>query len=445
MILQNNTHDLAHTTHSKSGHMAAIVLCITNLLFASWLLQHTLETVQYHRALVAILLFGFISMLIFEFMQRSTPFSHMIFVQTRVSISLNRSHFQRSVFWRYLALLLPWVLMNVIIQQHYYFQTSAFSFTRFAFEWIGWTVLLLGIPYIALTLFLRGHTKYEYNDYAILTLLYCRALLFRLMGKPPRHYAPIFGNRRSKKLFLSWLVTLFFLTLMFRFIDIEFNALKSALQTLTQPQFSSLRFFQQYHAVYLLLYHLIFVIDVSIAIIAYTVANRWLDNRVRSVDATLKGWVFALICYPPINSGFTGQFFGYDKFQTHTLVTTEWILMVLMALILVCFSIYVWATMTLGFKFSNLCHRGIVNGGPYQYLRHPAYTTKNIAWWLDNTYILSNGWAILAMIIANLIYITRGLTEEKHLRHDPIYRQYCRQVKGQFWPAPKTTQNIKKD
>ncbi|MDX8395503.1 MAG: isoprenylcysteine carboxylmethyltransferase family protein [Mariprofundaceae bacterium] len=112
--------------------------------------------------------------------------------------------------------------------------------------------------------------------------------------------------------------------------------------------------------------------------------------------------------------------------------------MILMTIILLLFSIYIWATMALGFKFSNLCNRGIINHGPYHFMRHPAYTAKNLAWWLDNTHVLSNIWACIALLLSNGIYILRALTEEKHLIQDSAYKTYCKQVKGKFIPFQRS-------
>lgn len=428
---------LAKEHHSKAGYAGALVFCSLAFVFAIYLSTNVMVNADYYAVLGLMLLLALVLMSVLELCQQTSPLHQMVFKAERKPLLGGKKHLLRSSLWRYAALMLPWLLMNLVIQQHYYFQINAFAFTRFAFENIAWLVALVGLPYIVMTLSLRASAQYEFNDYAVLTLLLCRALMFRVMGKSTGHYRHVLANKRSKKLLLSWLVTLFFLTLMFRFLDVEFAAFRDALATVMQLNFSELRFFKQYHAYYLLFYHLIFVVDVGIAIVAYAVANRWLDNRVRSVDPTLRGWMFALICYPPVNAGFTGQFFGYDRFPTKQVVSSEWLLMILMALILLCFSIYVWSTVTFGFKFSNLCHRGIVSGGPYQYLRHPAYTTKNIAWWLDYTYVFSNPWAFAAMVVANLIYIMRGVTEEKHLSDDPAYRSYCAKVEGRFWPKSK--------
>ena len=174
---------------------------------------------------------------------------------------------------------------------------------------------------------------------------------------------------------------------------LEYQSFSRALDSIMSIGFTSKTFFSQYHTVYLLLYHLIFVVDVGLAIIGYSIASRWLGNRTKTVDMSFSGWFFVLLCYPPMNSGFTDQFIGYGRIQTEQLLTSEMALMIIMPIILACFFVYVWATAALGFKFSNLTNRGIINHGPYQFLRHPAYSMKNLAWWIDNSHVLSNIWA----------------------------------------------------
>jgi CheY-like chemotaxis protein len=174
-------------------------------------------------------------------------------------------------------------------------------------------------------------------------------------------------------------------------------------------------------------------IDVGIATIGYTVANRWLKNRTKSVDFTLIGWGVALICYPPFNS-FASQLIGYHSYDTYQIFTNHYVLAIILALVLLLYTIYVWSTVTLGLKFSNLTNRGIVTNGPFKYVRHPAYSAKNIAWWVDNTFVLTNIWATLSLMAWNVIYILRGTTEEKHLENDKEYKKYQEKVKYRFIP-----------
>ncbi len=221
---------------------------------------------------------------------------------------------------------------------------------------------------------------------------------------------------------------------MTKFLSLEYNAFHFAMVKIFEGSFTFYSTLEKFHTWYQLIFHLIFYIDVGVAIIGYTVATRWLNNRTKSVDMSLYGWFVVLLCYPPMNNGFTEQFIGYGRFDTQAIFTSEIIQMTLMCLILLSYSIYVWATLALGFKFSNLTNRGIISHGPYRYIRHPAYTSKNIAWWLDNTHILSNIWAATALFIWNVIYALRAITEENHLNKDKDYKLYINKVRNRFMP-----------
>ncbi|MCK7492814.1 MAG: hypothetical protein MZW92_15765 [Comamonadaceae bacterium] len=65
----------------------------------------------------------------------------------------------------------------------------------------------------------------------------------------------------------------------------------------------------------------------------------------------------------------------FHQFDDPTLHGLNVLLLVLMA-------IYASASVALGLKAGNLTHRGIVARGPYAFIRHPAYTCKNMAWWI---------------------------------------------------------------
>jgi protein-S-isoprenylcysteine O-methyltransferase Ste14 len=221
---------------------------------------------------------------------------------------------------------------------------------------------------------------------------------------------------------------------MARFFMSEFQGFEQSFNTIVKENFPQLSWYIKYKTFFLLFFHLLFIIDVGIASIGYSFGSRWLDNRTKSVDATWSGWIVALLCYPPLNTAFTSQFISYQGLPTHQLITGEHALAVVLAVVLLLYVIYVWATVALGFKFSNLTNRGIVSQGPYSIVRHPAYAAKNMAWWVDNTFVLTNIWATVGMILWNVIYILRALTEERHLGKDKMYDAYCKKVKYKFIP-----------
>ena len=103
--------------------------------------------------------------------------------------------------------------------------------------------------------------------------------------------------------------------------------------------------------------------------------------------------------------------------------------------ILVLHVVYVWSTASFGCRFSNLTNRGIIVDGPYRYLKHPAYVSKNIAWWLMAVpFVAQATWpaalrACICLALTNLIYVIRAWTEERHLMRDPAYVVYCQWMK----------------
>ena len=349
------------------------------------------------------------------------------------ALNISNLYILKSSIIRFLALFLPFLLFYLLVQNHHYFTAStAFKPTRELFDDLLYIFLILGIPYAFLTLKFRAKKAYEFGDYALLTIIGVKSFFKSLFI---RSYAKkIHKNRRVKKVWLLYLVNFFFLTLMARFVVSEFQGFEKELFKITSDTFSNYDWYAQFRTWFLVIFHLIFTIDVSIAVIGYSFASRWLENRTRSVDATMSGWVVALLCYPPLNSAFTNQFIGYYGMDTHQFITNEYILATVLSFVIFFYFIYVWATISLGFKFSNLTNRGVVNIGPYKYVRHPAYVSKNFSWWLDNTFVLTNIWASIALALWNVIYVLRALTEERHLKADKEYLKYMKQVKYRFIP-----------
>ncbi len=188
---------------------------------------------------------------------------------------------------------------------------------------------------------------------------------------------------------------------------------------------------------------LILFVDVLVFTIGYLVELPSLHNEIRSVDPTLLGWASALLCYPPFNT-LTGAILGsqvsdFPKFGDPTSH------LLLNLLLLGLMAIYASASVALGFKGSNLTHRGIVARGPYALIRHPAYTCKNLAWWIGSLPLVSaafshslfDGLQALASVIAwTMLYALRALTEEEHLRGvDGEYAAYAVKVPYRFIPG----------
>jgi protein-S-isoprenylcysteine O-methyltransferase Ste14 len=192
---------------------------------------------------------------------------------------------------------------------------------------------------------------------------------------------------------------------------------------------------------YWMLFKLILIVDVFFFVLAYSIEHPALDNEIRSVEPTVLGWVVALMCYPPFNEVTNRLLEWYSS--DYPELETLWLQYVSGITILLLMLIYVWATIALNIKASNLTHRGIVRSGPYAYVRHPAYIAKNLSWWVGAMPILYSFWhkglhqfffGLFSVLTWTYIYYLRAVTEERHLSRDPEYQRYCEQVKYRFFP-----------
>ncbi len=178
-----------------------------------------------------------------------------------------------------------------------------------------------------------------------------------------------------------------------------------------------------------------FLIDVAMATVGYVLTMKPLDAHIRSATPYTAGWVSALICYPPFimmgNGGPLDYHIGTQQWDRWfagqpALLWTWGAALVLLT------AIYAWATVAFGIRFSNLTHRGILTHGPYAIVKHPAYWSKNIFWWLSTLPFLATtgSWSdavrntvILALVSG--VYLWRAKTEEQHLGNDKAYRDYA--------------------
>ncbi|MFH1585245.1 MAG: hypothetical protein ABIB79_00575 [archaeon] len=235
----------------------------------------------------------------------------------------------------------------------------------------------------------------------------------------------------EKVAILFIIVKIFFLPIMLNFFFQNFNSVKSQLPNLLS--FSSASIIPAFNLIlFPFLLTLIFMIDTLWFSFGYAFEGSALNNTIRSVEPTILGWLVTLICYPPFNTHFVrySNWFAND----HINFFTPTITFIMRLCIILLLSIYVGATLALGTKCSNLTNRGIVSRGPYAIIRHPAYISKNAAWWLTLIPVLS--WpAVFSMGSWSLIYHLRTITEERHLSQDPDYIEYCKNVKYRYIPG----------
>lgn len=172
-------------------------------------------------------------------------------------------------------------------------------------------------------------------------------------------------------------------------------------------------------------------VDTSIFAFGYCLEARFLKNGMRSVEFTWLGWIVCLWCYPPFNA-FSFAFIDHAWFPIAIQQPHPTVVLIANTLIMIGWGIFAWASVAIGFKASNLTNRGIVDGGPYRFCRHPAYTVKLFIWMIEAVILgrytmgLLTGFAI--------IYFLRAWTEERHLSNDPDYVAYKQKVPWRFIP-----------
>jgi protein-S-isoprenylcysteine O-methyltransferase Ste14 len=184
------------------------------------------------------------------------------------------------------------------------------------------------------------------------------------------------------------------------------------------------------------LLRLAFLLDTVLAAGGYIATFKLFGWHVRATETTALGWLVCLICYEPFFPAISHAFVPYGEGPGWETVIREGsaVFILWSVATLFCTVIYVWATIAFGPRFSNLTHRGIITSGPYRFIKHPAYVSKNIAWWLFAApgFIasgLAEGLARAGMLaIVSLIYFMRARAEERMLSRDPAYRDYAENV-----------------
>jgi protein-S-isoprenylcysteine O-methyltransferase Ste14 len=417
---------------STAGYIAVVCVMLFSSILAYLKLQDSIPEVS-PLQLFSMIGVTFTCMLLWEYISK-TKYNRLHHITSSFhALSSSNFHILKSTLFRWISLFIPFYIGYFILTHHFYFiHNQAFAPTILLFGLFLKIMLFISPLYIFVTLKFRGQYHYEFNDYALLTLIGLKSLACTIFCKKP--VASFYKNRRVKKVFLVYLVNFFFITLMARFLVQEYHGFEQMLHTLFSDSFAKMHWYDKARNTYFLLFHSLFLVDVSIATIGYAFASRWLNNRTKSVDFTLSGWMVAIICYPPFNSFLSGNFISYNTPATHAIITSQAAWAFIFVLLILAYTIYVWGTVALGFKFSNLTNRGIITTGPYRFVRHPAYAAKNFAWLIDNTYVFTNIWATLAFFAWNGIYILRGLTEERHLSHDASYRDYTQTVTYRFIP-----------
>lgn len=355
-----------------------------------------------------------------------------------------------SSLWRYLCYLI--ILSSLVAfykaaGEYGYNKNSHYYQAWFRMcDWLHTAFIWLGFPYVLFTYTFKYDKNKEDNSYhrlieCLLVFVFKKFKIFELQY-------PI-DTARMRKIATGLLVRIFFVPLMTVFFTHHFPGLVSNLgyaleglpQNILSGNYNHITFNKDLTNI---LKPIIFTIDITLAWCGYVLTSRWLDNETQSAEPTLLGWAVCLISYPPF------QLAGlYLYFPSESLILSQdnqYFISFFSILMLSSFIIYTASTVVFGVRFSNLTHRGIIRTGPFAFVRHPAYASKNFAWWIGIfpviLYLFFSGKVTLPFVIASTLglmaqsfwYYLRAITEEKHLSIDPAYQEYCEKVKYRFIP-----------
>ncbi|MBI2578784.1 MAG: hypothetical protein HYW26_03675 [Candidatus Aenigmarchaeota archaeon] len=239
-----------------------------------------------------------------------------------------------------------------------------------------------------------------------------------------------FSLLKDEKVSLLFLVVkFFFLPIMINFAFGNFSAVLERSGSMFLEEDIILKFNDR---IYPFLLVLIFFIDTMYFAFGYAVESSALGNNVKSVEPTFLGWFAALASYPPFNS-VAGQFFQWGA-NDYAYFGSAYATLFVRLFVLFILLVYLSATLALGAKSSNLTNRGIVSRWPYRHIRHPAYASKVISWWILSVPVMSTG-VFAGMAFWTVIYYLRAWTEERHLSTDPDYVEYKNKVRYMFVPG----------
>jgi len=288
-------------------------------------------------------------------------------------------------------------------------------------KWVAFPILALSLPYI---LWVDRRMLEPKDGYWHTGQLFLGRWLW---AKPPWEGWRGIDFFQIKEHVLGWMVKGFFLPLMLAGSVEYLNVLvKEGIRLAT------------FGELYVTALNLILAVDVLFGSVGYLLTLRPLDSHIRTTEPTVLGWAAAICCYIPFSTFIWSSVLNYkgrtdwmDWLQPWPILFVSWGFA-----ILALHAVYVWSTASFGCRFSNLTNRGIIVDGPYRYLKHPAYVSKNIAWWLMAVpFVAHASWsaalrACVCLALTNLIYILRAWTEERHLMRDPAYVVYCQWMKA---------------
>lgn len=298
--------------------------------------------------------------------------------------------------------------------------------------------LWAGLPYFALTLTFKASKREDFYDPAI-RMLHVLRQIGRQLWRRLRHgdtAVPLLRVLRrpyNRKVFLNLLMRAYFLPVMVEQVaPASMNTLQNLYAGLDGGRLT---------AWLLAIVAMLWLMDIFNAAVAYALESRWLENRSRSIDLTVGGWLVCLSCYPPLNEA-TGSLFAFAPFvasgQPGDLVYADLdLLFVLKIAEAGLLAVHIYSDVSLGPSVANITLKKLQTRGMYGLVRHPGTSTKLGLWLLQSAFYRQFWTAkfLFGYLGWGTIYVLRALTEERHLSKFAEYRAYRKKVRHRFIPG----------
>jgi len=294
--------------------------------------------------------------------------------------------------------------------------------------------IYFGLVYFYLTLKFKSSRTEDYYDTAIRLIHIVKQLLLGILSSRARRQPfAVFKNKYNRKVVLNLIMRGYFIPIM---VIQVFNGFKNTMVMSTGD-------FSNYHLLTFLLWltGILWLADALAASTGYCLESRWMENRSRSIDLTVGGWLVCLASYAPINQATSTLFPFAPSIITNNpndlLFSFAGFFIALKIIELVLLSSLVFSDLSLGPSGVNITLKKLQTRGPYSIIRHPATVCKITLWWMQSLFYIQfwNLEIILGQLMWNVLYILRALTEERHLSHYPEYRAYKEKVRYRFIPG----------
>lgn len=333
---------------------------------------------------------------------------------------------------RYLVWLIVFYIAVTFYENHPYYQNYERN-TQFLNALFA-AYLRFGLLYFLLTLKFKASRAEDFYDPAVRMLLVAKTLgLACVSRRRRRRVRTVLRNKTNLKTLLNLLVRGYFIPVM---VVQVYTGLRDGVAIADGALAGT-----SLLVVLGWITTLLWLADSLSASAGYAIESRWVENRSRSVDLTVSGWVICLCCYPPLNQ-VTGTLFIFgptvmSNDPATLIVPSLDLLYVLKIVEVIALAALVYSDLSLGPSGVNITLKKLQCRGPYGIVRHPATVCKLAFWWIQSLFYTAF-WTpevIIGHLMWNVIYILRALSEERHLKQYPEYREYMKRVPYRFIPG----------